>query len=171
MKNIFLIFIIMFSGIVYSTSNYEKVIGKNFNLYPAIEGKIGDKNCKDFFGSCMIFQTDNPVLALKDFQFKVFPKNSSNSHNQIHILLDETQSKEFERITEKYSGDGKRLAIVYENKILHSPKLRSKIKSNAIIIDFCNEHLFNILLASFQGKVPPDYKFSDDQKCNVCDVQ
>ncbi|MDD5658262.1 MAG: hypothetical protein PHF00_13505, partial [Elusimicrobia bacterium] len=60
------------------------------------------------------------------------------------------------------------LAIVFQNRILHAPKLRGKIKTNQVTIDFCNERIYGILLAVLRGKMPPDYNFYADPAVRVC---
>lgn len=89
-------------------------------------------------------------------------------HSQISISFDEKQSSAFEKVTEQYSGEGKRLAIVYGDKILHAPKLKSKIQGKGAVIDFCNDHLYKIVLAILRGEIPQKYDFNADTKCAVC---
>jgi hypothetical protein len=91
-----------------------------------------------------------------------------DANNQIAIMLDERQSLELETVSEKYAGEGERLAIVYDQKILHAPKLRCKIKTDMVIIDFCNPQLYKIVLAVLRGEMPPNYSFTTDPAVNSC---
>ncbi|MCX5785079.1 MAG: hypothetical protein NTX59_05275 [Elusimicrobia bacterium] len=149
--------------------NIEKASGITFSMYPAVEGEAGNKNCKDFLGSCILFQTDKPLFELSGFEFRALPRTSPDRHNQIELFLAPKQASDFEAIPEKYIGEGKRLALVYQGRILHAPKLKAGIKTNAVTIDFCNEHVYKIVLASLRGETPPEYKFSDDKSWNICD--
>ena len=147
----------------------EKAAGKTFSVYPMAEGKEGDKNCRDFIGTCMIFQTDEPLFQLSGFSFRPVPTTKSGKHNQIELFLSTAQASAFEAIPEKYIGEGKRLGLVYEGKILHAPKIKVKIRTSALVIDFCNSRLYQIVLASLRGQTPPDYKLGDDKAWNMCD--
>ena len=147
----------------------EKASGKTLLVYPMVEGKEGDKNCKDFIGSCMLFQTDEPLFQLSDFKFTPVPAGKAGKHNQIELFLSTAQASAFETIPGKYIGGGKRLGLVYEGKILHAPKIKTKIKTKALVIDFCNAQLYKIVLASLRGETPPDYKLGDDKAWNMCD--
>ena len=117
----------------------------------------------------MLFQTGQPLFQLSGFTFRALPKASAGIHNQIELFLTPKQAFDFEAIPEKHIGEGKRLALVYQGRILHAPKLKVRIKTNAVTIDFCNEHVYEIVLASLRGETPPDYKFSDDKSWNMCD--
>jgi preprotein translocase subunit SecD len=158
--------VIFLAGCAKDKTEYSK--GKTFDLYPAIEGKLGDKNCQNFYGQCLLFQTKRPVLQLNDFKFQAVPKDAPDKNNQINIALSTHQSWGLEAISEKYSGEGKRLAIVYEHKILHAPKLRGRFKTDKVTIDFCNEQLYEILLAVLRGKTPLGYNFNTDAAVRVC---
>lgn len=147
-------------------NSIEYAQGKSFFLYPAVCGNDGDKNCQNFYGDCLYFQTPNPVMQLRDIKFQAIAHKNAN--NQIAILLDEKQSLELEKISEKYAGEGELLAIVYEQKILHAPKLRCKIKTDRVVIDFCNPRLYEIVLAVFRGQMPPNYSFNADPTVNSC---
>ena len=161
--------IAIFSTRGYAGEKLEKAAGKTFFLYPAVEGKAGDKGCIDFLGRCMLFQTDKPVLQLSDVKFKARLSDSPGRHNQIELFFNKEQSRALEKISEKYSGEGKRLAVVYKDKVLHAPKLKAKIKANGVMIDFCNAKVFKIVLASLRGELPPSYNFNDDKTFNMCD--
>ncbi len=149
--------------------NIEKASGRTFLVYPAVEGASGNKKCRDFMGSCMLFQTDKPLFQLDSFEFRAVPTTSPGKHNQIELFLAPEQSSAFEAIPDRFIGEGKRLAIVYEGKILHAPKLKAKIRTTALVIDFCNAHLYKIMLSSLRGEMPPDYKLGDDKYWNMCD--
>jgi hypothetical protein len=169
MKRVLLLAVIV-SFCACSQKRVEKAVGITFSMYPAVEGQPGNKKCKDFLGRCMLLQTDKPLLQLTGFEFRALPKMSSDKHNQIELFFDTEQSAAFGAIPDKYIGEGKRLAIVYEGKILHAPKLKARIEAQSVVIDFCNEHIYEIVLASLRGKTPPDYKFSDDKSWNMCDI-
>lgn len=165
---IVILLLVIIPVMVHAEEKSEKAQGKTFSLYPAIEGKLGDKNCKDFYGRCMLYQMDKPVLELTNFYFKLSPRRTPSDHSQINIVLTKKQSADFEKVSEKYSGNGKRLAIVFENKILHAPKLKSKIKTDVLVIDFCNDHLYQILSDILRGKIPSNYNFAEDNMCKTC---
>lgn len=164
---IFIVYALFSVSGISGADETERAVNKKISLYPAIEGEVGDKECKDFFGRCMIFQTKKPVFELKDFDFIAIPRTTPEEHDKLRIPINEKLSMEFEQITEQYCGQGKRLSIVYEGKILHSPKLRSKIQTTVIEIDFCNKHLFKILVACFRGEIPPHYNFNEDEACRT----
>ncbi len=152
-------------GLSFATLKIEKAENITISLFPATEGVVGDKGCVDFFGRCMIFKTTKPVFQLKGFKFSVSPRKSPKEHDQIHIPINKKQSSDFEKTTSLYSGEGKRLAMVFNGKILHAPKVRSKVKTNTIMIDFCNQHLYGIVVASFRGKISQNYSFEKDLRC------
>jgi hypothetical protein len=140
----------------------------HFLLYPAVEGAVGQKNCSDFFGRCMLFQTPEPVLEITDFDFKPVPSPSALMHNRIEISLSDSQSTALRDVTKRFGGEGKNLAIVYNGKIVHAPKIRGEITTSSVVLDFCNPHLYEIMLATLQGKIPPNYDFTKDKDCSFC---
>ena len=147
-------------------NHIEHAQGKTFDLYPAINGTKGDKGCHDFYGDCLLFETPTPVLQLHDIKFQALPHKDAN--NQIALFLDEKESLELEKVSQRYSGEGKRLAIVYDGKVLHAPKLRSKLITNRVTIDFCNPELYKIVLAVLRGQMPPSYNFNADPTVRTC---
>ena len=146
----------------------EVARGMTISLYPAVEGAQGNPKCRDFFGRCMLFETDRPVLQLSDFKFRAVPRTSLAVHDQIQIALDDRQSAKLAEISGKYGGEGKRLAIVFNGKILHAPKLRGRIETREATVDFCNPRLYAILSSVLRGATPPDYDFNADKACSVC---
>ncbi|MDD2805912.1 MAG: hypothetical protein PHV33_10175 [Elusimicrobiales bacterium] len=149
--------------------NAEKDARITFLAYPAVEGKAGNKDCKDFRGRCMIFQGDKPLFRLNGFRFRALPAISGTGHDQIVFLLNTKQAAEFEAIPEKYIGEGKRLALVYRGNILLAPELKARIKTNVLTIDFCNAHAYKIVLSSLRREIPHGYRFSEDKAWNRTD--
>ncbi|MFA5137747.1 MAG: hypothetical protein WC728_00845 [Elusimicrobiota bacterium] len=147
---------------------YEEAKGLVFSLYPAVEGTTGNPKCVDFFGDCLYFETEQPVFRFNVSKFRAVPRDSIAAHDRLHIPFDRQQSSEFAKVTAEYAGPGKRLAIVYNGKILHAPKLREPIQTSEAIIDFCNPRLFTILTAVLRGETPPNYDFNADKACSVC---
>ncbi|MCX5792619.1 MAG: hypothetical protein NTY45_10485 [Elusimicrobia bacterium] len=147
----------------------EKAGAITLQAYPAVEGAAGNRDCKDFLGRCMLFQTEKPLFELSGFRFRARPRGSEDRHNQLEIFLAAEQTAAFEAIPGKFIGGGKRLALVYQGRILHAPKLKAKIKADSVTIDFCNAHVYELLLASLRGKTPPGYNFSEDKAWNMCD--
>lgn len=168
MKKIFLSAIVA-AFCACSGKGIEKAGAITLQAYPVVEGVTGNMNCRDFLGRCMILQTENPLFELSGFQFRDRPKGSEDRHNQLEIFLGAEQAAAFEAIPGKFIGEGKRLALVYQGRILHAPKLKARIKANSVTIDFCNAHVYEVLLASLRGETPPGYKFSDDKAWNMCD--
>ena len=82
-------------------------------------------------------RTEKPLFQLIGFKFKAFPKASPDTHNQIEFFIAPEQSAALEAIPDKYIGEGKRLAIVYEGRILHAPKLKARrgraVRSNRFL--------------------------------------
>ncbi|HBA61914.1 MAG TPA: hypothetical protein DCZ92_14100 [Elusimicrobia bacterium] len=152
-----------------SEKGVEKSGAITLQAYPAVEGAAGNKNCKDFMGRCMLFQTEKPLFELSGFAFRARPRGTEDRHNQLEIFLGAEQAAAFGAIPGKFIGEGKRLALVYQGRILHAPKLKARIEAASVTIDFCNEHVYEVLLASLRGKTPPGYKFSDDAAWNMCD--
>jgi len=150
--------------------NAEKDVRITLLAYPAVEGKAGDIDCKDFRGRCMIFQADKPLFRLNGFKFRALPAIPDTSHDRIVFLLNTKQAGEFEAIPEKYIGEGKRLALVYQGDILLAPELKARIKANALTIDFCNAHTYQIVLSCLRREIPSDYRFSEDRVWNRTDL-
>ena len=169
MKRIFLSAIVA-AFCACSGKGVEKAGAITLQAYPVVEGVAGNKNCRDFLGRCMLFQTEKPLFELSGFQFRARPRGSEDRHNQLEIFLAAEQTSAFEDIPEKFIGEGKRLALVYQGRILHAPKLKTRIKANSVTIDFCNAHVYEMLLAGLRGETPPGYKFSDDKAWNMCDL-
>lgn len=141
----------------------EKTAGITLLTYPAVEGKVGDKDCSDFRGRCLIFQADKPLFRLDGFGFRPLPSISEARHDRVVFFLDTKQAADFGNIPEKHIGEGKRLALVYRGRILLAPELRARIKANALTIDFCNTQTYETVLSVLRGEKPPDYEFSEEQ--------
>jgi hypothetical protein len=147
----------------------ERAAGKTLSVYSAIEGKTGNKKCVDFLGACILLQTAEPTFQLSGFEFRVHIADSPGTHNRIELFFNERQSAAFEKLSEECSGEGKRIAFVYQNKVLHAPRVKSKIKAKGVVLDFCNAQVFKIVMASLRGELPPAYDFSKDKAWNMCD--
>jgi hypothetical protein len=147
-------------------NNIECARGKTLSLYPAVYGNEGDKDCHDYYGDCVLFQTSSPVLQLSDIKFQALPHKDAN--NQIAIMLDHKESLGLQEVSEQYGAQGKLLAIVYEGEVLHAPKLRGKITTDKVTIDFCNPQLYKIVLAVLRGQMPPTYNFNADPAVRTC---
>lgn len=153
-----------------SGNGLEKSGAITLQAYPVVEGAAGNKDCRDFLGRCMLLQTAKPLFELSGFKFKAIPGALAARHNQLEIFLSGEQAAAFETIPGKFIGEGKRLALVYQGRILHAPKLKARIRANSVTIDFCNAHVYEVVLASLRGETPPGYKFSDDKAWNTCDL-
>ncbi|MFA6434373.1 MAG: hypothetical protein WCW52_06730 [Elusimicrobiales bacterium] len=152
-----------------ANERYEKAAGKTILVYQAAEGSPGDKKCMDFVGTCIVLQTPEPAMQLNGFEFKPHITNSPEKHNQLELLLNREQSLSFEKLSEICVNKGQRIAFVYQNKILHAPKVRTKLQTRGVVLDFCNPQIFKIVLASLRGQLPPAYDFSKDKAWNMCD--
>jgi len=137
--------------------------------YPAVEGKAGNKDCKDFRGRCMVFQADKPLFRLSGFKFRALPSISDAGHDRIVLLLNTKQAEEMETIPEKHIGEGKRLALVCQGNILVAPELKARVKTKVLTIDFCNAHAYRIVLSCLRREIPHGYRFSEDKAWNRTD--
>lgn len=153
-----------------SGNGLEKSEALTLQAYPVVEGAARNKDCRDFLGRCMLLQTAKPLFELNGFKFRAMPGGSADRHNQLEIFLSGEQAAAFETIPGKFIGEGKRLALVYHGRILHAPKLKARIRANSVTIDFCNAHVYEMVLAGLRGETPPGYKFSDDKAWNMCDL-
>lgn len=153
-----------------SGNSVEKSGEIALQVYPAVEGAAGNRDCRDFLGRCLLLQTAKPLFELSGFKFKAMPGALADRHDQLEIILSGEQAAAFKTIPGKFIGEGKRLALVYQGRILHAPKLKARIRANSVTIDFCNAHVYEMVLASLRGETPPGYKFSEDKAWNTCDL-
>lgn len=133
--------------------------GKFFEIYPVKVSKTESGNCFKYGKECLIPLTRKPALILHDFKFQRI-LNHPEEKAGIKIFLSEKDQKSFENLTEKYLNS--RLALVYKDRVLHSPKIRNIIADGKFEMSFCNQNSFEQVLRGLQ-----DSSLSDNTTSSV----
>ncbi len=136
-----------------------KAEGITFSVYPIKAGVKGDPRCRKYYGDCVFFGTDNPIMTLTGFEYtKISAKKPG-----LMIHLGKKERQELHRATQKYLGT--QLAIVYNQVILHAPKIKTVIDSDKLQMTFCNRRNYKVILSVLQGALIEDFSKEYDCGC------
>lgn len=92
--------------------------------------------CHKFKGRCFALLTEAPAMTIDNFTFDI------EKDRTLTISLSAVEAAQMARITRgmaRPTGEARRLALLFEGKILHVPKVRAELKADEIRVSFCDK--------------------------------
>lgn len=159
---IFVVLTLLMAANAFSEANPQasKASGKTFAIYPMKMGMPKDGGCMDYYGECALLLADKPAMTIKNVSYRIIHDEKPGFVIQL--------SKQEQSALKKVSKEnvGKQLAIVYNQTIIHAPKVRMAIESEQLKMTFCNKRNFNVVLASLQNTLEENFKDAYDCGCS-----
>lgn len=156
-------FLVAFGGsAVLANEPVATASGQSFLIYVAKGGKTGDPKCHDYYGDCLLFTSDKPLMSITDIKFA---KLSGGEKPGVIIYLSDKERTSLKELSRAYLGQ--QLAIVYKGIVVHSPRVRTIIDSSELKMTFCNRRNYDVVLRSLAGEMKDDFNKEYDCKCDT----
>jgi len=161
-NSLLLLVAVLCGSMAYAKEPLVTATGKVFHIYSVTAGKKGDRTCRNYYGDCLVFSSDKPVMSIAGVTFE---KLSGQDKPGIIINLNAKERASLKEVSKSHLGQ--QIAIVYKDVIIHSPKIKTIIDSDQLQMTFCNKRNYEVVIKSLEGDIDGnDAVFKKEYDCD-----